>query len=270
MNKIFEKNLLKNWFEQMEHELDYYKEPILEEYTVGVIQLACNTFNQELQVFFMTVDVIEQYIYLKDLRGEKIYDPLFSVCVVFFIVSKYVGGTFEMKTPSIQKFMLTMTGREYTTKMIISLEREILHILDCRLPFTTVLDDFNTFFQHVRTDYRLNDTLHRLCINIFQLVYLLRKIWFEELKDLYSDDPTAFRYLMCSKFFLPIGILVSAFRLTNYQFILDIDYFLQKLRIVTKIHPDHIYAFSTIILNCISTHQRYRKFIKSQSNYAIQ
>lgn len=253
MNQSCENTLLENWLNEMQLPIEVYKEPILDEKVINIVKLACDTFKQDIQVFFMTVDVAEEYIYLKELRHEKISDCFLAVTVIIFITSKYLGGGADLKIPLIEKFMLKISGYMYHCGTIMKAEQEILAVLQYKLPFSTTLDDLNTFLEKLMRQYRLQEVLRPLCVQILILIYSVKKQLFENLRKLYKDEKQTFQCLICSKLYLPAGILVSALKTTNYQFILDIDGLLQDLKFVIKIHPDHIHALSAVIMNMMNS-----------------
>lgn len=251
MNESYENCLLENWTEQMQHQVDVYKEPFLDERTLNLIKITCETFKQDLQVFFMTVEMVEHYVYLKELKREEIDDPFLTIGVSIFITSKFFGGGSDLKIPFIEKLLYRLTGRKYNCKTIMTLESEMLKVFEYKLPIITILDDLETFFEKIMREYRLKAILKPLCLEILVLLYCKRKKWFPELKKFYSDELKTFQYLICSKLYLPAGILISAFKITNYQFIIDLNGMLQDLKTFTKIHPDHIHALSAIILDAM-------------------
>ncbi|XP_060521559.1 uncharacterized protein LOC132699092 [Cylas formicarius] len=251
MNAVFENELLKKWLTDMQSEANAYQEPMLEEYTVSMIKIACNTFRQDFHVFCISADILEKYIHVKNVRGEKIKDPLLLVCAAIFVTSKYSGGGADLKLPIIGHFLKKLTGKEYDLHLIMLMEQDVLHVLNHMLPVTTQLDDFNVFLENCKKQYRLKLTIRPLCLEIMQLMYLEKKIWFNKLKQMYKNELKIFHDLMCSKFFLPEGILIAAFQLTHYQYILDINGMLQDLMKVTNIHPDHVLALSAVILHLI-------------------
>ncbi|KAH1016042.1 hypothetical protein HUJ04_007326 [Dendroctonus ponderosae] len=226
---------------------NHYREPILTEKVTSLMKLACDTFKQDVQVFFLSAELAERYIYIKESRLEKIEDPFLTVCVIIFIMSKYFGGGADLKIPIIEKFMLKISGINYNAFTIMQYEKEILSVLQYKLTFSTVMDDLDIFFEKFSREYRLKEVLRPLCTELLILIYCTRQQWFETLKILYKDDEDTFESLICSKLFLPAGILITAFKSTNYQFILDIDGLLQDLKVFTKIHPAHIHALSAII-----------------------
>ncbi|XP_050298281.1 uncharacterized protein LOC126737422 [Anthonomus grandis grandis] len=249
MDQSFENSLLRGWSREMQAAVETYRKPILDEKVVSVIKLACETFKQEIQVFFMSVDVVETYIYLNEAYGRKIEDPFLDMCVIIFIMSKYFGGGADLKIPVIEKFMYKICGLNYSAKTIIRAEIDILQMLQYKLPLSTALDEMDTFFEKFSREYHLKDILRPLCEEILIMMYCQRKVWVKHLRKYYQSDPATFNHLMTSKVFLPAGILVSAFNTTNYQFILDVEGLVNDLNGFIGIHPRHIFVLSDIIIN---------------------
>lgn len=247
MDKNFENTLLEKWANEMLLVVNHYREPILNEKVTNLMKLACDTFKQDVQVFFLSVELAERYIFIKESRQEQIEDPFLAVCVIIFIMSKYFGGGVDLKINIIEKFMLKVSGINYNAFTIMQCEREILDVVQYKLTFSTVLDDLDIFFEKFSREYRLQEVLRPLCTELLILIYCTREHWFDALKNLYKDDEGTFESLICSKLFLPASILITAFKSTNYQFILDIDGLLQDLKVFTKIHPGHFHALSAII-----------------------
>ncbi|XP_066259680.1 uncharacterized protein [Euwallacea similis] len=249
MNYNFENALLSDWLFEMQVPAQLCRQPYLDQKVTSIIKLACDTFNQNVAVFFMTVDVTEQYVHLKNIRQEKIEDPFLVVCTVIFMMSKYHGGGGDLNLSLVEKFMVRISRENYNQKAILQMEFEILKTLDCKLPFSTAFDDFNIFFENFIREYRQQELLRPLCFETLILIYCMKQKWFETMKGIYGEDTETFEYLLSSKFFLPAGILISALKMTNFHFILDIDGILQDLRVFTKIHPYHISMLSNCILD---------------------
>lgn len=249
----FENTLLTNWVNEMRRAVKIHRDPILDEYVTNVIKLACDTFKQDLHVFFMSIDVMEEYIYLKNLHQAEIKDPFLVVFVIVFIMGKFYGAQgADLKISTIQKFMLRLTGIKYDRLIIQKSEFEILQVMQCQLPSTTVLDDLDTFFENFTREYRLQEVLRPLCFEILIVVYSLKQKWVDSIKETYKDDWRTFEFLMGSKLYLPSGILITAFKKTNYYLILDVEGLLEDLSAYTNIAPRHVHTLSSSILNLMN------------------
>ncbi|KAL1497869.1 hypothetical protein ABEB36_008756 [Hypothenemus hampei] len=253
MDEKFENCLLALWVTDMQVKKAIYREPILDEKVTSIIKLACDTFQQDVQVFFMTVDVVEEYIYRKESHQETISDPFLIICVIIFILSKYYGCGPDLNITILKTFLLKITGTSYHNLSILKSEQDVLSVLNYKLPFGTILDEMNNFFEKFMREYRLQDAVRPLCIEILVLLYCTRTKWFQNIKDLYSEDKNTFKTLISTKLYVPSAILISAFKVTNYQFILDLNGFVDDISEFTKIHSSHIYALSSIILSLMNS-----------------
>lgn len=250
----FENILLTDWVKEMRRTVKIYREPVLDEFATNIIKFACDTFKQDLHVFFMSVDVAEEYISLKFLHKAEIKDPFLVVCVVVFIMGKFYGAQgADLKISTLEKFMLKLTGIKYDHMTIRKSEFEILQVMQCHLPSTTVLDDLDTFFENFTREYRLQEVLRPLCFEILIVVYCLKSKWFDAIKETYKDDLRTFEFLMGSKLYLPSGILITAFKKTNYYLILDIEGLLEDLSAYTNIAPRHVHTLSSSILSLMNS-----------------
>lgn len=249
----FENTLLSNWVNEMRRAVKINRDPVLDESVTNLIKFACDTFKQDLHVFFLSIDVVEEYIYLKILHQAEIEDPFLAVCVIIFIMGKFYGALgADLKISTIEKFMFKITGQVYHRQTIKKSEFEILQVLQCQLPSTTVLDDLDTFFENFSREYRLQEVLRSLCFEILILVYCFKQKWVDAIKETYKDDLNTFEFLMSSKLYLPSGILITAFKKTNYYLILDIEGVMEDLSAYTNIAPRHVHTLSSSILNLMN------------------
>lgn len=245
-----ENYLLKMWLEDMKKTSYVYKEPILDVYAIKFIKSICHAFQQDVHVFIMSVDLLEEYIRRKH---EEEFDEILAIMIAILISNKCVGTQTNVKITNITALLLNLTGTHYTNNQIVKAELEIYQHIDNYIPITTIVDDVNTFVENFARDSQLLVDIRSLCLDILEVVYILRKEWFFDVKKMYDTKPAlkVFRNLMENKLYLPVCILISALRLTKYRNTLNINSILLKLTKITKIHSDHINILSDKITNVI-------------------
>ncbi|XP_045476530.1 uncharacterized protein LOC123682141 [Harmonia axyridis] len=244
--------LLQVWLEDMTKNLQQYKEPILDEEVVKVLKIACDTFKQDVHVFVSSIEILEEYIRRKD----KNYDEILILATSIFISSKFTGEQIDLKAKYIVKFLHRLTNVEYNFREVVAAEVDILRILDGSLPMSTIVDDINTIIElHVR-EIRLKANIRPLSLEIVQLLYICRKTWFHELKNIYSQNEESFlvlKFLIGCRLYLPVVILITCLHLTNYKYILDIGSIINDMTNLTKIHHDHLRVCAGIMINLVKS-----------------
>lgn len=238
----FENELLADWVDELKYKKGDYLEPLICEQTINLIKLTCTTFNQDIHVFIMSVDTLEDYIRRKSLNDEDIPENALVVAAIVFMASKYMGEQ-DLKVQYIEKFLTKITGKEYPRNAVKRTEMEILKTLDNKLPVITRVDDLNTFVTKYERECMIKVSIRPLCLDILEALYLTRDKWFFELKTVYVQSEEAlnvFKSLMSSRFYLPVGILLYAFLHTNYKHFVCIDNIIEELTSRMHIHADHI------------------------------
>lgn len=238
----FENELLTDWVNELKYKKGDYVEPILCQQTVKLIKLACTTFNQDINVFIMSVDTIEDYVRIKSIKNQDINDNALIVATIVFMASKYMGEQ-DLKVQYIKKFLTKITGKEYGKNVVKKTEMEILKTLDNKLPIITRADDLNTFVTKYERECMMKVSIRPLCLDILEALYLTRDKWFFELKTVYVQSEEAlnvFKSLMSSRFYLPIGILLYAFSHTNLEHFVCIESIIEELTNKMHIHADHV------------------------------
>lgn len=238
----FENELLADWVNELEYKKGDYLEPILCQQTVELIKLACTTFNQDIHVFIMSVDTLEDYIRVKTVKQQEIKENALVVATIVFMSSKYMGEQ-EIKVQCIEKFLKKITGKEYGKNVVRQTEMEILQTLDNKLPVTTRVDDLNAFATKYERECMMKISIRPLCLDILEALYLTRDKWFFELKTVYVQTEEAlnvFKSLMSSRFYLPVGILLYAFMHTNLEHFVCIESIIEELTNRMRIHGDHV------------------------------
>ncbi|CAG9760511.1 unnamed protein product [Ceutorhynchus assimilis] len=248
MDKDFENHLVGEWFEEMQKTLPYFVESALDPIIINTMKQACDIFRQTDQVFFSSVDVAEQYLILKEQRGELVEDPLLLVITTIFIASKFFGGGPTLGIEAVRTLLRKITHVNYNPKAIKEAERDVLQVLQFKIPVTTILDDFNVFFEEIIRKYNLQDACKHLCVLLLMHLYGTKPKWLKQLKGIYKKEMRPLRYLLCTKSYLPAAVMISAFKLTHYKNMIDINAMLEDIQTFTKIHPDHIHALSDIIV----------------------
>ncbi|KAJ8923215.1 hypothetical protein NQ315_001770 [Exocentrus adspersus] len=251
----FENELLADWVNQLRQEQGEYLEPVLCQQATKLIKLACITFNQDIHVFIMSIEVLEDYIRRKSLRNEEITETVLVIACTVFMSSKYMGDQ-DLKVQYIEKFLTKITGKEYGGNTVKRTEMEILRTLGNKLPITTRVDDLNTFVTKYERESMLKVSIRPLCLDILEALYLSRDKWFFDLKSVYVQNEEAlkvYKSLMSSRFYLPIGILLYAFLHTNYEHFLCIHSIIDELTSKMHIHADHVSLLVSTIHEVIKT-----------------
>ncbi|KAJ8956748.1 hypothetical protein NQ318_014105 [Aromia moschata] len=241
-NDSFETELVTDWINELKDKKEEYVEPILAPETVSLIKLACTTFNQDIHVLIMSIEILEEYIRRKIAKNEEIRENALTIAAIIFMASKYMGEQ-DLKVQYIEKFLNKMTGKTYSSNTVKLTEMEILSTLGNRLPLTTRVDDLNTFVTKYEKECRVKVSIRLLCLDILEVLYLTREKWFFELKMVYIQNEEAlrvFKALISSRFYLPIGILLYAFSHTNYQHSIDVESIMKELSNKMQIHVDHL------------------------------
>ncbi|KAJ8945708.1 hypothetical protein NQ314_009070 [Rhamnusium bicolor] len=238
----FENDLLSDWINELQYKKGEYAEPILAPETVNLIKLACDTFNQDIHVLIMSVDILEEYIRRKNAKNEEISENVVTIAAIIFMSSKYMGEQ-DLKVQYIEKFLNKITGKTYFSNIIKLTEMEILSTLDNKLPVTTRVDDLNAFVTKYERECRVKATIRPLCLDILEVLYMTRDKWFFELKTVYNQNEEAldvFKSLMSSRLHLPVGILIYTLSHTYYRHSISIESIIKELMNRMQIHSDHI------------------------------
>lgn len=244
--------LLQTWLQEMTKNLQQYKEPILDEEVVKILKIACDTFKQDVHVFVTSIEILEEYIRRKD----KISDEILILATSIFISSKYTGEQIDLKAKYIVKFLQRITNLQYNFSEVVAAEVEILRTLEGSLPMSTIVDDINTIIELHVHEKRLKANIRPLCLEIVQLMYICRKTWFTELKNIYSQNEGSLlvlKFLIGCRLYLPVVILITCLHITNYTHILDIGSIIRDMTDLTKIHSDHLRVCAGIIINLIQS-----------------
>ncbi|CAH0564054.1 unnamed protein product [Brassicogethes aeneus] len=246
--------LLEDWFTRMALVKDEYSEPILEDSTVNFIKSICEALKLDIYVFVMAVDVLERYIETKNAKRQLIEDKMLTLSAVILICSKSNGELSDLKVTHINKVMHKLIDTTYSLKDVCKAEMDVMKTLNDKIPITTKVDEVNTFIEKYVKDGHLKANIRRLSVNILELMYLQRSKWFYDLKKHYKDSEEnrkIFRLLVCSKFYLPIGILYCALNLTKYKNFLKVKQLIKEISAITRIHVDHIQILSNTIFDIV-------------------
>ncbi|XP_018568447.1 uncharacterized protein LOC108908794 [Anoplophora glabripennis] len=238
----FENELLADWVDELKYKKGDYLEPLVCQQTIKLIKLTCTTFKQDIHVFIMSIDTLEDYIRRKNLKNEEICENALVIAAIVFMSSKYMGEQ-DLKVQYIEKFLTKITGKEYGKNAVKRTEMEILKTLDNKLPVITQVDDLNTFVTKYERECMIKVSIRPLCLDILEALYLTRDKWFFELKTVYIQSEEAlnvFKSLMSSRFYLPVGILLYTFLHTNYENFVCIDDIIEELTNRMHIHSDHV------------------------------
>lgn len=238
----FEEELVTDWLKNMENSEWQYKEPILDSETIGVLRNACTTLQQDIHVFVNSVEILEDYIRKNNDLRHKIDDPILTVAAVITISSKNSGDQ-DLKLNHVQNLLNRLTGRVYTVRDVFLKEINILKTLDNKLAIETVVDDLKTLTAKFEYESKIKVSILPLCLDILEMMYLTRKDWFFEFKEIYCVSEEAlfiFEKLMCSRFFLPSAIIVFTLNQTAYRDSLNITMIMRELAALSKVHCDHL------------------------------
>nr|CAH7725397.1 unnamed protein product [Callosobruchus chinensis] len=224
-----ETDMLSDWLSNMQKKNDEYKEPALEKHTLNFLRVTARALKQDVRVFVSAVDILEEYISVK---GEaRISHPTLVAVSSVFIACKCVGDQ-GLKIQHLQSFLQKVTG-------IVN-----------NVPVTNKVDDLTTLVFKFEKDTRIRANVMPICLDIMEMLYLTKKVWFYRFKEIYCMNKMArrvFGKLMKHCLFLPICILIFVLRNTKYQHCLDVDKILQDMSQKCTIHSDHVNAFIKLI-----------------------
>nr|CAH7753660.1 unnamed protein product [Callosobruchus chinensis] len=142
------------------------------------------------------------------------------------------------------------TGIVYEYNQVVSCELDIFSTLRNNVPVTNKVDDLTTLVFKFEKDTRIRANVMPICLDIMEMLYLTKKVWFYRFKEIYCMNKMArrvFGKLMKHCLFLPICILIFVLRNTKYQHCLDVDKILQDMSQKCTIHSDHVNAFIKLI-----------------------
>ncbi|CAH1180028.1 unnamed protein product [Phaedon cochleariae] len=245
----FESELLSEWLIEMQDNETSYVEPVLDERCTILMKEICNMLKQDVHVFIYAVNILQEYIIRKAKKAEEIQDSALSTVVAIFISSKYIGDQ-DLKITGIEAILKKITGQQYSSKKIRQSEVEFLNELGNNLPIQNDVDDLNTFIVQFERECKIKASITLLCLDVLEMLYLTKKQWFNELKNMYtmSDEGfQIFKKVMTCRFYLPIGILVYVFKNTSYNHSFDVDTICSDLANRSQIHVDHISALVSTI-----------------------
>lgn len=238
----FEEELIIHWLKNMENQEWQYQEPILDSETTAVLRYACTSLQQDVHVFVNSVEILEEYIRKKNNIGHKIENPILTLSAVVSISSKYKGEQ-DLKLKYIQDVLKKVTGKSYELRQLLLAEIEILNTVENKLFLESVVDDLTTLATKIEHELKIKASIVPLCLNVLEIMYILRKDWFFEFKDIYSINDEAlyaFKKLICSRFFIPSAIVIYALEQTAYKNSLNINLIAEQLATLCKVHTDHL------------------------------
>lgn len=238
----FEEELITEWLKNMENQEWKYKEPILDSETVNIIKNACTLLQQDIHVFINSIELLEEYIKRKNKVGNKIEDPMLAVSAVISVSSKYTGEQ-DLKLNNIQELLLKLTGKKYNLRQLLLSEIDILKTTDNKLALESVVNDLCTLVTKFEHEKNIQASIIPLCTSVLEMMYIFRKDWFFELKELYSinnDTLYIFEKLICSRFFLPSAIIVFSLKHSAYKDSLNISILTEEFAELCKVHIDHL------------------------------
>lgn len=241
----FEAEYLPQWLDDMEANPYNYQEPVVDENSRNLIKFTCETLNQDIHVFVMTVDILESYISRKNKLGEVIDDPALVITTVVLICSKYLGQQ-ELKIPHAAVYLKKITEQDYDYNEIKMIEMDILCTLNYNLSTYNQVDDLKSFIVNFEKNSKIKVSVLPLCLVLLELLYLTLPKWFPDLKSKYAAKKCGLEYfekLMRSRFFIPIGILAYVFHSTAYINSLDTDFILKEMADRYDLHMYHITRF---------------------------
>lgn len=238
----FEEELIVEWLKNMENNEWQYKEPILDGETVGVLRNACTNLQQDIHVFVNSVEILEDYIRRNDKLGRKIDDPILTAAAIITISSKNTGEQ-DLKLKHIRDWLNRLTGKSYTLRDLLLREIGILKTLDNQLSLESVVDDLKTLATKFENDSKIKASIIPLCLDVLEMMYLTRKDWFSEFRDIYNVSEEAlfiFQKLICSRLFIPSAIIVYTLKQTDYNDTLNINLVMEEFADMCKVHIDHL------------------------------
>lgn len=248
----FEEELIIQWLRNMENQEWQYQEPILDSETTVILSHACTSLQQDIHVFVHSIEILEEYIRKKNSINHKIENPILTVSAVVSISSKYKGEQ-DLKLKHIQDLLRNITGKSYDLRELLLAEIEILNTIDNKLFLETVVDDLTTVATKVEHELKIKASIVPLCLDVLEVMYLMRKDWFFEFKDIYGiNEETSFIFkkLVCSRFFIPSAIVVYVLEQTAYKNSLDINMIVEQLATLCKVHVDHLQGL-IMKINCV-------------------
>lgn len=238
----FEEELITQWLKNMERNEWQYKEPILNSETASILRHICTSLHQDVHVFVHSVEILEEYIRRKNNEEDKIDDPVLTVSAVISISSKYKGDQ-DIKLKQVQDLLNKLTGKTYDLRALLLAEIEILRTIDNKLDLENIVDDLTTLASKVEHESKIKASIIPLCLDVLEMMYILRKDWFLEFKEIYSVNEEAiyiFEKLICSRFFIPSAIIVYVLKQTAYRNSLNITNIIEQLASLCKVHIDHL------------------------------
>lgn len=238
----FEEELISFWLKNMKSQEWNYKEPILDCETANVLKNACVILQQDVHVFVNSIELLEEYIRRKTKLYYKIEDPMLAACAVISVSSKYAGDQ-DLKLKNIQDLLIKLTGKTYSLRKLILSEIDVLKTVDNRLALETVVDDLCTLTAKFEQESKIKATIIPCCLNVLEMIYIFRKKWFFEFKELYSMNNEAefiFQKLICSRLFIPSAIIIFTLKQTAYNETLNINLITKDFANLCKVHIDYI------------------------------
>ncbi|KAK9883735.1 hypothetical protein WA026_001923 [Henosepilachna vigintioctopunctata] len=250
-NNVNDVELLSDWLKDTS-EPHEFEEPILDDFVLQTLQFASDKFDLDVHVFILSVCIIEQYLRKRENGSVCPVDEGLILMAGLFISSKFIGGTNHLSSEDAVGFLESVTFRDYEIHMLMRSEEEILRVINFSIPSATVADHLGLLSQMYLERHKINMNLMPLCNQILQMLYVRRKKWYNELKNLYSQDEetiVAFRFLMINKFYIPAAVLLTCWHITEVNTIVDFNTAVNELQLITKIQRDHLNLAAGVILN---------------------
>lgn len=244
----------KLWFSELMTTGYEYSEPILEDSTAEVVKYICDFLKEDIHVFILSIEVLEEYIKQKNDVACRIEDPLLTVGCVVLLCSKFAGEQSDIQIKCIQDCYENISKKLYPVSLIKHVERDIFQTINGKLPLSTKVDDLNTFIEIYTKRLKLKLDVRPLCLRIMEAVHISRIKLHTRIKSVYMQNQQAFlafKELLCNKLFFPSGILLCAFRLTNYKNVIDLEEIMTDLSCTASVHKDHIQFLSDTLYDLI-------------------
>lgn len=236
----------KDWMMQMQVN-QIYKEPKLCKEIVKVIHLTCMALKQDVHVFIMSVNLLEEHLNIHD------KDLLLTILVIVFICSKTIGEQSDLKIMHLTRIYQEMTSIYIYDNQVSREERNIFGKLCNNMPIVSEVDDLKLFYNRYIEPMNLRRSILSLCLNILELIYINRYNVFMNLKQSYMEINMfeTFKNIYSSKFYIICGIIASAFMMTKYENVFDLNGIINDFSMISEIHRDHYEILSKEIVNLI-------------------
>lgn len=237
----------RDWILQMKIN-GIYKEPKLHKEIVNIISLVCTALKQDVHVFVMSVNLLEERLTIHD------EDMLLTILVIVFICSKTIGEQSDLKLKHLTAIYKNMTTIHINEYHVSKLERNIFTILLDNMPLTSEVDDLKLFYNTYMEPINLKRGTLNLCLHILQLIYVNKYNFFFDLKQSYIEINMLdiFKNIYTSKFYLSCGIILASFMVTKYENVFDLDGIMNDFSAISEIHKDHYEILSKKIVELVN------------------